>query len=162
MSAQPNLGMQPTTFENPMGIDGFEFVEFAAPDAAPLHALFQRMGFSATGKIDRRALAAMPVATDVEEVQRLLAAPTLDDALVFRDRALLELAYGAGLRVSEWITLGVRDLPEIWNERSASLIGAIARRRLVILLCCRYISTSRSGRSSSLPVTASPPRRLEA
>ena len=30
--------------------------------------------------------------------------------LVFRDRAMLELAYGAGLRVSEWITLGVRDL----------------------------------------------------
>ncbi len=47
MSAQPNLGMQPTTFENPMGINGFEFVEFAAPDAAPLKALFERMGFSA-------------------------------------------------------------------------------------------------------------------
>ena len=31
MSAQPNLGMQVTTFENPMGINGFEFVEFAAP-----------------------------------------------------------------------------------------------------------------------------------
>jgi 4-hydroxyphenylpyruvate dioxygenase len=49
MSAQPNLGMQPTTFENPMGIDGFEFVEFAAPDAAgreALGALFARMGFS--------------------------------------------------------------------------------------------------------------------
>ncbi|MEO6104162.1 MAG: 4-hydroxyphenylpyruvate dioxygenase [Pseudoxanthomonas sp.] len=49
MSAQPNLGMQPTTFENPMGIDGFEFVEFAAPDAASrdaLNALFRRMGFS--------------------------------------------------------------------------------------------------------------------
>jgi 4-hydroxyphenylpyruvate dioxygenase len=45
MSAQPNLGMTPTTFENPMGIDGFEFVEFAAPDAAPLKALFERMGF---------------------------------------------------------------------------------------------------------------------
>ena len=47
MNAQPNLGMQPTTFANPMGIDGFEFVEFAAPDAAPLHALFKRMGFTA-------------------------------------------------------------------------------------------------------------------
>ena len=55
MSAQPNspainLGMQPTTFANPMGIDGFEFVEFAAPDRAStdaLHALFKRMGFSA-------------------------------------------------------------------------------------------------------------------
>ena len=54
MSAQPhlggpNLGMQPTTFENPMGIDGFEFVEFAAP--AGQHELlrdqFTRMGFTA-------------------------------------------------------------------------------------------------------------------
>ena len=51
MSAQPNLGIQPTTFENPLGINGFEFVEFAAPDAASreaLHALFRRMGFTAT------------------------------------------------------------------------------------------------------------------
>ena len=49
MNAQPNLGMQVTTFENPMGIDGFEFVEFAAPagQAAGLHAQFRRMGFSA-------------------------------------------------------------------------------------------------------------------
>jgi 4-hydroxyphenylpyruvate dioxygenase len=49
MNAQPNLGMQVTTFDNPMGIDGFEFVEFAAPagQGAQLHALFKRMGFSA-------------------------------------------------------------------------------------------------------------------
>jgi 4-hydroxyphenylpyruvate dioxygenase len=35
------------TFENPMGIDGFEFVEFAAPagQAHLLHAYFQKMGF---------------------------------------------------------------------------------------------------------------------
>lgn len=31
MNAQPNLGMTVTTSENPMGIHGFEFVEFAAP-----------------------------------------------------------------------------------------------------------------------------------
>jgi len=49
MNAQPNLGMQVTTFENPMGIDGFEFVEFAAPKgrAGELHELFKRMGFTA-------------------------------------------------------------------------------------------------------------------
>jgi 4-hydroxyphenylpyruvate dioxygenase len=35
-------------YPNPMGIDGFEFVEFAAPDAAPLHALLRQMGFAAT------------------------------------------------------------------------------------------------------------------
>ncbi|MDE2224942.1 MAG: 4-hydroxyphenylpyruvate dioxygenase [Xanthomonadaceae bacterium] len=46
---QPNPGMQVTTFANPMGIDGFEFVEFAAPAgrAGELHELFKRMGFSA-------------------------------------------------------------------------------------------------------------------
>jgi len=46
-AAAPNLGMQVTTFENPMGIDGFEFVEFAAPDPALLHDYFKRMGFTA-------------------------------------------------------------------------------------------------------------------
>src|SRR4051812_1540679 len=47
MNAQPNLGMQVTTFENPMGVDGFEFVEFASPDPAALHALFPKLGFTA-------------------------------------------------------------------------------------------------------------------
>ncbi|MCD7097969.1 4-hydroxyphenylpyruvate dioxygenase [Stenotrophomonas sp. MMGLT7] len=56
MSAQPQAtafrpdpGMQVTTFDNPMGIDGFEFVEFAAPpgEGAALHTLFRRLGFSA-------------------------------------------------------------------------------------------------------------------
>ncbi|MEH6422510.1 4-hydroxyphenylpyruvate dioxygenase [Pseudomonas sp. CGJS7] len=49
MNAQPNLGMQVTTFENPLGIDGFEFVEFAAPagQAELLHDYFRRLGFTA-------------------------------------------------------------------------------------------------------------------
>jgi len=33
-------------FENPMGLDGFEFVEFAAPDASVLEAAFKLLGFS--------------------------------------------------------------------------------------------------------------------
>jgi len=54
----PNLGMQVTTFANPMGIDGFEFVEFAAPAGrgAELHALFQRMGFTAVLRHKTRAI----------------------------------------------------------------------------------------------------------
>ena len=57
-TAQPNLGMQVTTFENPMGIDGFEFVEFAAPadKAAAMHDLFKRMGFSAVLRHKTRAI----------------------------------------------------------------------------------------------------------
>jgi 4-hydroxyphenylpyruvate dioxygenase len=36
--------------ENPAGTDGFEFVEFAHPEPAQLHALFKRMGFTAVAK----------------------------------------------------------------------------------------------------------------
>jgi len=35
---------------NPMGTDGFEFVEYTAPDPAPLEALFQTMGFQAMAR----------------------------------------------------------------------------------------------------------------
>jgi 4-hydroxyphenylpyruvate dioxygenase len=58
MSAQPNLGMQVTTFENPMGIDGFEFVEFAAPvgQADFMHQYFRNMGFTAVLRHKSRAI----------------------------------------------------------------------------------------------------------
>ena len=57
MNAQPNLGMQVTTFDNPMGIDGFEF-EFAAPEgrASELHDLFKRMGFTAVLRHRKRPI----------------------------------------------------------------------------------------------------------
>src|SRR6201996_1043852 len=34
------------TVDNPMGTDGFEFVEYAHPEPAQLHALFKLMGFA--------------------------------------------------------------------------------------------------------------------
>jgi integrase/recombinase XerD len=71
----------------------------------------------------------LPEVLTVAETQQLLASPTLDDALVFRDRALLELAYGAGLRVSEWITLGVRDL--MLDEGLVRVFGKGSKERLV-------------------------------
>jgi integrase/recombinase XerD len=71
----------------------------------------------------------LPDVLTVEEVKKLIASPTLDDALVFRDRALLELAYGAGLRVSEWITLGVRDL--LLEDGLVRVFGKGSKERLV-------------------------------
>jgi 4-hydroxyphenylpyruvate dioxygenase len=38
------------TFANPMGTDGFEFVEYTAPDPTELRALFRRMGFPAVAR----------------------------------------------------------------------------------------------------------------
>ncbi len=36
--------------KDPLGVDGFEFVEYAAPDAQMLHTLFVSMGFSAIAR----------------------------------------------------------------------------------------------------------------
>ncbi|MGH7663172.1 MAG: site-specific tyrosine recombinase XerD [Gemmatimonadaceae bacterium] len=71
----------------------------------------------------------LPDVLTVEEVTRLIAAPGLEEPLAFRDRALLELAYGAGLRVSEWISLGVRDL--LLEDRLVRVLGKGNRERLV-------------------------------
>ena len=71
----------------------------------------------------------LPDVLTIDEVRRLLASPTLDDNLVFRDRAMLELAYGAGLRVSEWITLGVRDL--LLDDGLVRVFGKGSKERLV-------------------------------
>ncbi len=37
-------------WDNPMGTDGFEFIEYAAPDPAAMGALFERMGFTAVAR----------------------------------------------------------------------------------------------------------------
>jgi len=37
--------LEPLGFPNPMGTDGFEFVEYAAPDPGLLRGLFEKMGF---------------------------------------------------------------------------------------------------------------------
>ena len=42
--------MQFTGWDNPMGTDGFEFIEYAAPDPAALGNLFETMGFSAVAR----------------------------------------------------------------------------------------------------------------
>jgi integrase/recombinase XerD len=71
----------------------------------------------------------LPEVLGVDEVERLLTAPSLDEPLAFRDRAMLELAYGAGLRVSEWISLGVRDV--MLRDHLVRVFGKGAKERLV-------------------------------
>lgn len=71
----------------------------------------------------------LPEVLTVEEVTALLAAPKLDEPLAFRDRAMLELAYGAGLRVSEWITLALKDV--VMEEGLVRVFGKGSKERLV-------------------------------
>ena len=73
----------------------------------------------------------LPEVLTVPEVTALLGAPSQVDALYYRDKAMLELAYGAGLRVSEWITLGLRDL--MVDDGLVRVFGKGGKERLVPL-----------------------------
>jgi integrase/recombinase XerD len=71
----------------------------------------------------------LPEVLSVPEIEALLAAPHVDQPLAWRDRALLELAYGAGLRVSELCGLGLTDL--LLAEGLVRAFGKGSKERLV-------------------------------
>ena len=73
----------------------------------------------------------LPDTLSVSEVEALLASPPADEKLAWRDRALLELAYGAGLRVSELCGLRLADL--ILPEQLVRVLGKGSKERLVPL-----------------------------
>ena len=52
----------------------------------------------------------LPKALTIDQVERLLGAPSAEDPIGIRDRALLELLYATGARVSEAVSLDVDDL----------------------------------------------------
>jgi integrase/recombinase XerD len=71
----------------------------------------------------------LPDTLTVREVEALLAAPDVDHPLAWRDRALLELGYGAGMRVSELCGLGITDL--LLTEGLVRVFGKGSKERLV-------------------------------
>ncbi|MDQ8154015.1 MAG: site-specific tyrosine recombinase XerD [Gemmatimonadota bacterium] len=71
----------------------------------------------------------LPEVLSQDEVETLLTSIPLEEPLAFRDRAMLELAYGAGLRVGEWITLRVNDL--MLDEGVVRVFGKGSKERLV-------------------------------
>ncbi len=71
----------------------------------------------------------LPDTLGVSEVESLLAAAATDRPLAWRDRAMLELAYGAGLRVSELCGLTLTDL--VLDEGLVRVFGKGGKERLV-------------------------------
>ncbi len=62
-------------------------------------------------RVERPALwKKLPVVLDFFEIEDLLAQPDLTSDLGLRDRAMLELAYAAGLRVSELLAVRMQDI----------------------------------------------------
>ena len=71
----------------------------------------------------------MPKSLSLDEIVALLAAAAGDDALAARDRALLELVYGAGLRVSEAVSLAAAGLH--LDQGYLTVVGKGSKERAV-------------------------------
>lgn len=71
----------------------------------------------------------IPVVLSVEEVEAILASVQLDSPFGIRDRAILEVLYGCGLRVSEASGLRIQDL--YLDEGFITVIGKGDKQRLV-------------------------------
>jgi integrase/recombinase XerD len=74
-----------------------------------------------------RAARVLPDTLAVEDVEALLAAPSSDSAIGIRDRALLELLYACGLRVSEALNLDLEDIS--LRDATVRVIGKGDRER---------------------------------
>jgi integrase/recombinase XerD len=76
-----------------------------------------------------RVPAGIPKALDEAEVDLLLGAVTGDDPLAQRDRALLELLYGTGIRISEAVGLDLADLD--LEDGTLRVLGKGSKERVV-------------------------------
>ena len=112
-----------------------------------------------------RTLGKLPAMLTPREVDRLLAAADSADDASLRDRAMLELLYATGLRVSELVGLKVRDVNMEagylltlgkGNRERLIPIGEAARKLLAEYVarvrpaedrsgCCEYLFLSRLG-----------------
>lgn len=100
----------------------------------------------------------LPTTLSEADVEALLAAPDVDDMLGLRDRAMLELMYAAGLRVSELVQARYEQV----NLRQGVIhvLGKGGRERLVpigetaIDWLLRYVRHARAGLLEGRPCDA--------
>ncbi len=117
-------GLQPATVTEAVVEDYLAFLRAAgrAPASVAralvsvrsLHRFLEDEGHVASnpaGEVQRpKVPSGLPKALSEPEVAALLAAVTGDDPVARRDRAILEVLYGCGLRVSELVGLSLADL----------------------------------------------------
>jgi integrase/recombinase XerD len=76
-----------------------------------------------------RAWPALPTFLSIQEVDTLIAQPNTTATLGLRDRAMIELLYATGLRVSELVGVRLADLH--LDERYLTCVGKGSKERLV-------------------------------
>ncbi|QLA18068.1 site-specific tyrosine recombinase XerD [Desulfolutivibrio sulfoxidireducens] len=89
----------------------------------------------------------LPDVLTTDEMERLLSAPDMETPLGFRDKAMLELLYAAGLRVSELVALTPLDFDA--QTGLLKIFGKGSKERLVPIhylaqdICIRYLENIR-------------------
>jgi integrase/recombinase XerD len=73
----------------------------------------------------------LPNVLSLEEVERLLEAPSATTPLGVRDRCLIEVLYATGLRVSELLSLRLDDID--WAGKTIRVMGKGNKERIVLL-----------------------------
>src|SRR3954447_80010 len=105
-----------------------------------------------------RAALVLPDTLDVADVEALLDAPDAESLTGIRDRALLELLYACGLRVSEALNLDMEDLS--LDAATVRVIGKGDRERrlpvgdVAVDALGRYIDSARPQLLSRRPTAA--------
>ncbi len=88
----------------------------------------------------------LPGILSVREIESILAAVPLDDRAAKRDRSIIELLYGCGLRASELCELTLRDMD--LEEGLVLVLGKGGKRRLVPVGAAARAAASRYVRES--------------
>lgn len=89
----------------------------------------------------------LPGVLDVPEIEKILSLPDVNNKLGLRDKAILELFYACGTRVSELINLKVNDL--FLNDEVIRVLGKGSKERLIpigssaIMWINEYLTKSR-------------------
>ena len=90
----------------------------------------------------------LPKSLNEEEVEALLNAPNVEDALGLRDKAMLELLYASGLRVSELVSIKTSEIS--MSDSVVRVTGKGSKTRLVpmgenaVEWIVRYLKEARS------------------
>ena len=81
--------------------------------------------FISSPKLDRK----LPRVLKTEAVSKLLAAPCSNSPFDIRDKALLEVLYGTGIRVSELVGLNIESIDA--NRREIRVLGKGNKERII-------------------------------
>ncbi|TFB08073.1 tyrosine recombinase XerC [Candidatus Atribacteria bacterium MT.SAG.1] len=80
-----------------------------------------------TPKIEKK----LPYFLYLQEVEKLIETPPLDTIFGIRDRAILELLYGTGMRVGELVNLNINDID--LDEKTIRVFGKGSKERILPL-----------------------------